>query len=131
MQLVARKGAAHVFTKVIGRDAWHRFQRAAAFAAIRMAREGGCPPAPARQIVRIGSVALQGGHDLPTYALERLGVEARLAQGEVQQIEGFLAVLVERAQRAVEIITRRLETKVDGVALEPLVVGLAVEIAGA
>lgn len=49
----------------------------------------------------------------------------------MQEIEGLVAVFAERAQRAVEIVARDLEAQLDGVVLQPLVEGLAVEIAGA
>ena len=49
----------------------------------------------------------------------------------MQQVEGLLAVFVQRAQRAVEIVARNVETKFDGMVLQPLVKGLAVEVAGA
>ena len=40
-------------------------------------------------------------------------------------------MLVERAQRAAEIVARDLEAELDGVVFQPLVKGRAVEVAGA
>ena len=130
-QLVAREGAAHIVAQVVGGDARHRFQRALALAAVRMAGERGLPPAAAGETVGIGGVAPQRRQHLPAHALDRVGIEARRAQRQPQQIEGFVAVLVERAQRAVKIVAPDLETELDGVVFQPLVEGLAVEIAGA
>ena len=50
---------------------------------------------------------------------------------ETQQVEGFVAVLVQRAQRAVQVIAPDLEAHFNRVVFQPLVEGLAVEIAGA
>src|SRR5450631_195245 len=55
----------------------------------------------------------------------------RRAQRDPQEIEGLVTVLIERTQRAVEVVARDLKTKLDGVVLQPLVVGVAVEVAGA
>ena len=68
---------------------------------------------------------------LPAHPLDRVGVEARRGQRQMQQVERLVAVLVERAQRAAEIVAADAEAELDGVVFQPLVIGLAVEIAGA
>ncbi len=130
-ELVAREHATHVVAQIGGGDARHRFQRALAFAAIGVAGKGGAPPTAAGETVRIGGIAPQARQLLPAHALDRIGIEARLGQRQVQKIEGLVAVLVEGAQRAAEIIAADPEAEVDGVVFQPLVIGLAVEVAGA
>ena len=64
-------------------------------------------------------------------ALDRLGIEARLGQREMQHAEGVIAILRERAKRSAELIATGGEVHLDGVALELLVERIAVECARA
>ena len=60
-----------------------------------------------------------------------VGIEARLGQREPQVVEGLVAVVLERAQRAAQIVAAGAEAELDRLALEPLLEGLGVEGAGA
>ena len=130
-QLVAREGARDVGAHVVGGDALHRVGRAVALAAVRVAGESRAPPGVGGQAVGIDQLALPVGQFLAAHALDRVGGKTRLREREPEQVEGLVAVLVERAQRAAEIIARGAKRQFDGVALEPLVESLAVEVAGA
>ena len=59
------------------------------------------------------------------------GVEARLGEREAQRVEGLVAVLLERAQGAAEIVAAGAEAELDRLALEPVVEGRGIERAGA
>ena len=48
----------------------------------------------------------------------------------MQQLEGLVLVVLQHPQRSAEIIPRRGEAEFDGAALETLVEGLGIEIAG-
>ena len=64
-------------------------------------------------------------------ALDVGRVETRRGQRQVQEVEGLVLVVLEHPQRAAEIIPGRREAELDGAALEALVEGLGIEIAGA
>ena len=130
-QLVAREHAPHIVAQVGDGHARHRLQRALALTAVRMTGKRGLPPAAAGEVVRIGGIAAQPRQFLSAHHLHRLGVEARRRQCQPQQIEGLVAVLVERAQRAAELVAPDSEMELDSVVFQALMEGLAVEIAGA
>ena len=48
----------------------------------------------------------------------------------MQQVEGLVLVVLEHAQRAAEVIPGRREAQFDGAALQALVKGFGIEIAG-
>ncbi len=127
LERVARQHPAHIGLQVVDGDVRNRFERAVDRPAVGMIGEGRRPPLAARHVVRAHGLAPQPRHDLRAHALDRVGVEARLGQGEPQQVEGFVAVLLERAQGAAEIVAAGAEAQLDRLALEPVVEGLAVE----
>ncbi len=80
---------------------------------------------------RIGGFAAQVRDHLGADALDVLRLEPRRGQRQPQQVVGLVLVVLEHAQRAAEVIAGRREAELDGAALEPLVKGLGIEIAGA
>ncbi len=120
-----------VVVQIGGGDALHGIERAKRLAPVRMVGEGDLPPAAAGETAGIGDLAPQRRHFLAAHALQRIGIEARLGQRQPQQIEGLVAMLVKGAQGPMEIIATDAKAQLDGVLLQPLVIGLAVEIAGA
>ncbi len=131
LERVAGKDALHVGPHVLRRDRRHAVERAAHRPAVRVAREGGLPPAQARHVVRIGRLAAQDPEGLAADALEVRRVQPRRVEGEAHHLEGRILVLGQGAQRAGEMIAVRREAELDRLGFQPLVEGLGVEIAGA
>src|SRR5271165_1525372 len=96
-----------------------------------MSRKGGRPPISARNIVGTDGLASQPGHYLGAHALHRLGIEARLGKGEAEVVKCFVAVFLERAQCAAQMIAPREKAEFDGAAFEPIMEFHGVEGAGA
>ena len=96
-----------------------------------MIAEGQFQKFAARQRSRVGGVAAQSGEHLRANALDVGGVEMRRGQRHLQEVESLVLVVLEHAERATEIIAGRGEAQFDGAALEALVKGLGIEIAGA
>ena len=96
-----------------------------------MARKGRLPPAAASEIIGVRDVAPQDRQFLFANPLDGLGVETRLGQREPQQLEGLVAMFVQRAQRAVKCVAANLKADLDCVVFQPLMKGLAVQLAGA
>jgi hypothetical protein len=96
-----------------------------------MAGKCGLPPTAAGEIIGVGGVAPQNRQFLLANPLDRLAIEAGLAERKAQQIDRLIAVLVQCAQRAVEMIAADLKTEFDRVVFQALVKSLAVEFARA
>ena len=62
-----------------------------------MAGKRRLPPAAAGEIVGIRDVAPQNRQFLLANPLDGLGIETRLGQREPQQVDGLVAMLVQRA----------------------------------
>ncbi len=123
--------AADIVLQVGDVDFGNALQRAAGRPAIGMVAKGDFQELAAGKRGRAGGVAPQAGHDLGANALDIGAVEMRRCQRHPQQVEGFVLVVLEHAQRAAEIIPRRTEAQLDGAAIETLVKGLGIEIARA
>ena len=117
-QPVAREYAGNIVAHVGGGDARHRLQRAAALEAVGVTGKGGRPPVAAGDVVGAGGGAAQRRQLLAAHALDRLGVETRRGQRQMQHVKGLVAVFVERAQRAVEIVAADAEADLDGAAFQ-------------
>ena len=131
-QLVAREDAAHIVAQVVGGDARHAFPACPGFRGRKDDR--GTPSAHQRRLASSFGLVVSRRSDASICPRTRSTASASkrgAVERKPQQIEGLVAVLVERAQRAVEIVAADLEAELDGVVLQPLVEGLAVEIAGA
>jgi len=74
-------------------------------------------------------LTLQTGDDLVLDACDRVGIEARLVQGERQQIEGDVAMARERLHLAMKFIAAGIETQADGVVGHAALKGFGIEIA--
>src|SRR5512139_3734665 len=96
-----------------------------------MTGKGRLPPAPAGEIVWVRRVAAQYRQFLLANPLDSLGIEARLSKRQAQQIERLIAMLVQRPQRAMEIVAADLKAELDGMVFHPLMKGLAVQFARA
>ena len=96
-----------------------------------MFRERGAPPQAARNVVRVGGLALEPGHHLGADALDIGLVEARRGEREPQQLEAFVLALGQHLQRAAHLVALRAERQFDGVVFQPRLEGAGIELAGA
>ena len=79
----------------------------------------------------IGGFAAKRRQHLCANALDRLVVEARHGQRQPQQIEALILALAQDLERTAHLIALRVEVKLDGIALQPLLEGARIELAGA
>ena len=96
-----------------------------------MAGERGVPPAPRSDVGRAGRRTPQHRQDLCADDLDSGRIEARRGERQTQIVERLVPILHQRAQRAAQRVVLRLEAELDGLALEAIVKGAGVEIAGA
>ena len=120
---------ADVVLQVGDLDSGDALQGAVARPAIRMILKGDFQQFAAGQRIRIGGFAPQARHDLRANAFDIAALEARRGQRHPEQVEGFVSVIPEHAQRTAEIVPRRTEAQFDGAALETLVERLGIQIA--
>ena len=130
-QLVAGEHAVDIGLEIVARDSGNRLQRALDRAAIRVALEG--EPVPGERGDRFGIVLVEfeAGEDLGADALDRVGIEARLGEGEPRQVEHRVLVDGQRLKIAKHHIARGVEIHAHGEALRPLLEGQCVEVASA
>ena len=131
LQRILGQHAADIVLQVGDRDIRNAFQRAVGRPAVGMVAKGDFQEFAAGERARVGGVAAQAGDDLGANAFDVDAVEMRRGQRHPQQVEGFVLVVLEHAQRAAEIIPRRAEAQFDGAPVEVLVEGLGIEIARA
>ena len=97
-----------------------------------MAGKRRLPTSAAGDLVRIGGRAPQPRQDLAAHALDRLGVEARRGQRQLEQVERLVLVLDQRAQRAGELVAAGAEAEADRVSFRcARGTRASIEIAGA
>ena len=77
------------------------------------------------------ALALQLREHLRAHALDGGGLEPRLVQREPQQVEGLVLVFLQRAQRAADVIAVGMEIELDRLALQHVVEGAVIQLAGA
>ena len=128
---VPRQHAAGIILEIGDVDFGYAFQRAAGRPAIGMVAEGDFQEFASGKRVRAGGVAAQAGKHLGANPFDVGGIEMRRCQRHPQQVERFVAVVLEHAQRPAERVARRGKGKFDGAALEPFVEGLGIQIARA
>ena len=132
LELVARQHAPGIGAQIVGGDVRDGFERAVAAAPVGMVGEGGLPPACGWRCCsgwwsRAAAPAIIWARTRSTASASKRGSVER----QPQQVEGFVAVLVQHAQRAAEIVAAGAEAQLDRVLLEPLLERLGVEVAGA
>lgn len=130
-QRVLGQHAADIVLQIGDINFRHAFKRAVRRPAIGVVAKGDFEEFAAGQRRRIGGLAPQAREDLRANSLDIGALEARRCQRHPQQVEGFVPVIPEHAQRAAEIIPRRREAQLDGAAVEALVEGLGIKVAGA
>ncbi len=96
-----------------------------------MTLESGFPPAPVGDIARAGRLAAQRRENLCPINLDIRRIEAGRGQRQPQQIEGVVAILHKRAQRAADLIAIGRKVHLNGFAFEPVREGLGIEPARA
>ena len=130
-QRVLRQHALRIVFQIGGLDDRQAFHRSVRRARIGMRAIGLLPEFAARNRDRIGGFAARVGDHLRTHALQRLGVEPRGCQRQLQEAESFVAMLLEHLHRAAQIVARGREGHLDGAALQPFVEGLGIQISRA
>ncbi len=130
-QRILGDDAADIVLEIRDLDGRHAVERAGGRPGIGMIAEREFEELAAGQRRRIGRFAAQVRDRLGTNPFDILRLEPRRGQRHPQQVVGFVLVVLEHAQRAAELIAVRLEAEFDGAALEPLMIGLGIEIAGA
>ncbi len=132
LQRVARKHAAHIAAHVVDGDRRRRF-RACRCPSDR--RDGLEMPLAQklRPAMSFGLVLCRCRREIiwRAHALDRGAVEARLGQREPEQVERLVLVLGQRPQGAADIVAGRAQLQLDRLALQPVLEGGGVEIAGA
>ena len=96
-----------------------------------MILEGEAIPGERGNLLGVVLVEFQPGDDLRAHALERIGIEARLRQGEAQQVERLVPVGGQHLHIAEHHVAAGVEVDAHGKRLQALLEGDGVELAGA
>ena len=116
---------------VVDADGLDAFGRAVDRAAIGMSGEHQLAQRPPRDHVGVLGILREPDLNLTANTFHRLFIEARLAQGQTQQVESRLPVFRQGAQAALKSLQPRIEAEPDGEVLQRRLKGLRIELAGA